>query len=40
VALAEEFESGVGVDMGVPPVLLICRDRRLQGRNVLADDPL
>ena len=42
--LAEGFVSGVGVDMVEPPVLLICRDRRPQGSNILADheaiDPL
>ncbi len=40
VELAEGFESGVGVDMVEPPVLLICRDRRPQGRNVLTGHPL
>jgi len=28
------------VDMVEPPVLLICRNRRHQGRNVLTDHPL
>ena len=37
---AEGFESGVGMDMVEPPVLLICRDRRPQGRNILADHSL
>jgi hypothetical protein len=33
-------EAGVCVVMVEPPVLLIWRDRRLQGQNILADHPL
>jgi hypothetical protein len=36
VEIAEGFESGVGMGMVEPPVLLICSDRRPQGRFVLA----